>query len=193
MQIGCSPTRLITAPPRTAPPPPPAAVGMCTCLIFLALWGQGWPYHLYSPSARNRGGAPQRSVECINGIQSLLLPGSSSHPQAHRKCSVNTWKGQRPAWLHTAFLLYFTPVQCVLTHLSPHSWAHLCPVGSKPVLVKAVWLRMAPMFRLSASAGLAPLSGVWDTQGFRVTLPSPALETCFFLSGPPVKTGEAHT
>lgn len=86
--------------------PPPSSVGVCTCLIFLALQGQDWSYYQYSPSARNRGGSRQMSVECINGIQFLLLPGSSSHLWAHRKYSINMC-GMEKIYIHMSHIYIY--------------------------------------------------------------------------------------
>ena len=92
-----------------------------------------------------------------------------------------------------AFPFYFTSVYSTLTCRSPDSWAHLCPARTRPVLVKALWLRDGPGPLPTASAGLATLPWVWDTpQSFWGLLLSLALETCFSLSGLPIKTRTAH-
>lgn len=126
----------------------------CTCLP--ALLGQGWSYHLYTPTARNRGGTSRTSVKCINGIQFLLLPRSStSRLWAHRKCSINR---RRLAW-HCSSLLFYT---CsVYSYLSKHgSWTHRRPACVRPISVKVSGSRMAPAPIPTASAGLAALPWV---------------------------------
>lgn len=69
------------------PPGPPPLARVCAHLISLLLGGRAI---ICTPPGPGTEGRSQVSVKCINGIQSLFLPGSSSHPRAHRKCSINT-------------------------------------------------------------------------------------------------------